>query len=433
MDFPPEMPVNPATPGPIGDIQVKNHPFPVLLYLEWGLSLLGILSILLMPSPLIRAAHSYTGLICGLTLVFCLMGLRLPVNNLRAILHTAIAFVLIIAITFLGMQNRLFPFLHLYPFLYIILVIRSCLMFPFRGRLIITLTSFLLFFGILFRRIRHSNWVEILSDRVPLSYRDRFQERLEQLNLGFALTAIMLLGLALLFIFLLVNAILSERQSRERVAIANQQLRQYALRIETLAMEQERARIARDIHDALGHSLTALNLQLEGTLKLWQSNPEQAHRFLHEAKSMGSTALQEVRQSVAAMRTDPLQGKGLEEAIALLIQDFQRRTSIQINYHIEVPSFLPQDVTLNLYRIVQESLTNMSKHANATQVNLQIETTAIALVLTVTDNGRGFDWTKNQTGFGLQGMRERVSALGGELTIASQPGQGCQIRAQLPR
>ena len=97
-------------------------------------------------------------------------------------------------------------------------------------------------------------------------------------------------------VLLLVNALITERQSREKLAIANDRLRHYAMRIENLAMVQERNRIAREIHDSLGHALTGLNLQLEGALKLWQSHPEQARQFLHEAKQSGSTALSEVRR-----------------------------------------------------------------------------------------------------------------------------------------
>jgi signal transduction histidine kinase len=413
------------------DIRVKTHPFPVLLYLEWGLLLLGILSVLVLPSPLVRVSQSFSRLPIIIVIIFGVLGLRLPVSNARAIAHTLLSFFLIVLITLLGMQNRLFPFLHLYPFLYIIIVIRSCLMFRLRGRAWVTLATFMLFIVILFRRVQHSNWVENLGLRIPISLRDRIQDRLQLLNLGVAFTAALLLGLALLFIFLLINTLIAERHSREQVAIANQQLREYALRVESLAMEQERSRIARDIHDSLGHSLTALNLQLEGALKLWQVHPEQAQTFLREAKEMGSMALQEVRQSVSAMRSDPLQGKGLKEAIASLIQDFQRNTGIQPNYHLDLPTTLPNDINLAVYRIIQEALTNTSKYANASQVMLQIKATDAGLRLMIADDGQGFEWAQNQTGFGLQGMRERVLALGGELVIDSAPGCGCQIRVAL--
>jgi signal transduction histidine kinase len=428
--------VNLASASSTPDIQIKNHPFPVLLYLEWGLLLLALVSGLVLPSPLIRVSHQFSFLTASLIIAFGLMGLRLPVGNIKAIIHTTIALSLILLITFLGMrdsttEHRLFPFLHLYPFLYIILVIRGCLMFRFRGRLFVAFISFSVFLTIVFQRVVNSNWVETIGLRIPVAWRDIIQSRLQLLNLGFAISSALLLGLVLLFVFLLVNALLAERQSREQVAIANQQLREYALRVESLAMEQERNRIARDIHDSLGHSLTALNLQLEAALKLWQANPERAQTFLQEAKQMGSTALQEVRESVSAMRSDPLQGKGLKEAIVTLIQDFHRNTGIQPTYHLHLPQTLANEVNLTVYRIIQEALTNTSKYANATQVLLQIQSTDTGLRLMIADDGQGFEWSQNQTGFGLQGMRERVLALGGELVIDSMPGCGCQIRVAL--
>jgi signal transduction histidine kinase len=413
-------------------IVVKNHPFPVLLYLEWGLLLLGSLGVLILPSPLVGASHRFPFLTLSIIIIFGLMGLKLPVRRTSSVPYTAIAFILILLATVLGMQNRLFPFLHLYPFLYIILVVRSCLMFHFWGRLIVTITAFIIFLITLLYRSQNTEWIQNLGVRIPAPLQDRIQDRLKLLNLGFAFTATLLLGLALLFVFLLVNALLSERQSREQVAIANQQLRQYALRVEALAMEQERSRIARDIHDSLGHSLSALNLQLEGALRLWQINPSQAQTFLREAKQMGSMALQEVRQAVSAMRADPLQGQGLEAAIALLVQDFQRSSGISLACHFYLPSPLSRELEITVYRIVQEALTNISKHAHATQVKIDIQMLNSELHLVIQDNGQGFEWQQNQTGFGLQGMRERVLALGGQLAIASAAGKGCQITVNFP-
>lgn len=419
-------------------IRVKNHPFPVLLYLEWGLLAIGLLSVLALSSPLLRVASPVLFFPIAVIVIFGLMGLGLPMEPIKARVHAAIALLLIMLVTFWGTRHT-FPVLHLYPFLYIIFVMRSCLMFRPQERITIAMAAFSVFLTAVFYRVQNSAWIENLGIRIPALLQERIQERLRLLNLGFALTAALLMGLALLFIFLLVNALLAERQSREQAAIANQQLRQYALRVEALAMAQERNRIARDIHDSLGHSLTALNLQLEGALKLWQTHPDRAQAFLQEAKQTGSMALQEVRQSVSEMRADPLQGKSLEDAIGLLVQNFQRSTGIAPAVRVDLP-----DASLNLnitvyrtayrtvYRIVQEALTNISRHAHATQVTLEIRPVLQGLALFIQDDGQGFEWQQNQTGFGLQGMRERVTALGGELAIASSRGQGCQIRVHLP-
>lgn len=207
------------------------------------------------------------------------------------------------------------------------------------------------------------------------------------------------------------------------------------MRIEDQATLQERNRIARDIHDSLGHSLTALNLQLETALKLFSANPEKAKMFLTEAKRLGSTALQDVRQSVSTMRSDPLQGRSLEDAIASLIEGFVRSTGISPTCSIFLEHSISTDIAIVVYRIVQEALTNISKYAAATEVQIQLQATAAELYVRIQDNGKGFNLDENSSGFGLQGMRERTLALGGQLAIDSAPGDGCRITAKfsLPR
>lgn len=390
-------------------IQIHNHPFKFLLYLEWVLLAIAILTELI-PTPFPRV-HRFPLLTILNIVGFGLMGLRLPTGRLSdKILYTAIEILLILST---GMTR--IRAIRLFPLLYLILVIRSCLIFQRTGRLAVTSLSFTLFLLTVMRRFQRISAPPLL------------QERLRFVPLSFAL----LFGLSLVFVLLLMNAVISERQSREKLAIANDQLRQYALRIENQATLQERTRIAREIHDSLGHSLTALNLQLEIALKLWQSNPAKAQTFLAQAKNLGSQALQEVRQSVSTMRSDPLQGRSLEIAIATLAQDFHR-TGILPNYQIQLTHSIPSDVSTAVYRILQEALTNISKYAQATQVKIQLHGNATNLLLMVEDNGKGFNLNQNTTGFGLQSMRDRTVALGGDFNINSTPGQGCTITANIP-
>lgn len=203
-------------------------------------------------------------------------------------------------------------------------------------------------------------------------------------------------------------------------------------RIEELATLEERNRIARDIHDSLGHLLVGLNIQMETALALWKEDPDKAYTFLVKAKQLGSNALQATRQSVSDLRFDPLQGQLLREAIISLIQDFHRTTSIQPNCQIHLHHSLVDPVRIVTYRLVQEGLTNICKHANATAVTLQIQSSETEVSLTLQDNGQGFQIDINRSGFGLQGMQERVTALGGNLEVISAPGKGCCIMASLP-
>lgn len=391
-------------------IQIHNHPFKFLLYLEWGLLAIAILTELI-PPPFPRVYRFPLPTIISI-IGFGLMGLRLPNGSLvDKIVYTAIEILLILSTGITRIRA-----IRLFPLLYLILVIRSCLIFKLPGRLVVTSLSFTLFLMTLMRRFSR------------LSAPPLVQERLRFIPLNYGL----LFGLSLVFVLLLMNAIISERQSREKLAIANDQLRQYALRIEDQATLQERTRIAREIHDSLGHSLTALNLQLETALKLWQSNPTKAQIFLAQAKNLGSQALQDVRQSVSTMRRNPLQGRSLEQAIASVAEDFHRSTGILPSQHVQLTDSIPTDVSTAIYRIVQEALTNISKYASATQVKIQLIAKTTNLELTVQDNGRGFNLDQNTTGFGLQTMRDRTIALGGDFNINSTPGQGCTITANIP-
>ncbi len=215
-------------------------------------------------------------------------------------------------------------------------------------------------------------------------------------------------------------------------------------RIEALAAIAERHRIARDIHDSLGHALVALNIQMEAALDLWQESPEQAYSLLQEAKQLGSQALQSVRESVAEIRTDPVAGRSLTAMLTQLTQEFQRTTGATLDCQIQVPPTLTAPVNSAIYRIVQEGLTNICKHAQATAVMLHLQSTTTSLQLILQDNGQGLPVDVHQRdfgqvagpfsgrGFGLQGMQERVANVGGQLQITSQPGAGCRITATFP-
>jgi signal transduction histidine kinase len=392
-------------------IQFHNHPFRFLLYLEWILLAFTAFTAAL-PSHPYRVQSGFTELtICSLVL-FGLMGLRLPTrNHISKVIYTALQiFIIVLVGLFGGKGDRVFPYIDL------ILVTRSCLIFQLPGRLVVTGLSFILFLLTLRRRF----------ERMPLS--PLAQERFWFFNLNFAIVFI----LALLFVLLLMNAVLSERESRDKLARANEKLRQYALQIENQATLEERNRIAREIHDSLGHSLTALNLQLETALKLWNSNPTKAQTFLGRAKELGSKALQDVRQSVSAMRSHPLQEQSLEQAIAGLAENVQRSTGVTPICQIDLSYPIPVEVSTAVYRIVQESFTNICKYAQATEVKLEITTTKTHLHLTVEDNGVGFDFTQNTTGFGLQSMRDRTLALNGHFHMNSAPGSGCTMTAYIP-
>lgn len=388
------------------------HPIRFLLYLEWILLFIIALSEV-SPFPLFRLPRfPLLNFVC-LTL-FGVMGVFLPKGKLlNKVTYTSVEIGLILLASVVGG-------LRLFALLYIILVIRNCLIFERQSRLIVTGLTFTLFLITQIYRLENLTIPEVwtVSERP-----------------GLLLLIAVLFVLVLIFLQLLVDAVLSERQSREKLTIANDQLesanaqlRQYALRIEDIATLQERNRIAREIHDSLGHSLTVLNLHLEAALKLWNSDLDEATEFLTEAKQLGSSALDDVRQSVFALRSDPLEGQTLEEAIASLTDNFRRSTGVYPKSNIDISSQIPTEFKTAIYRIVQEALTNICKYAAATDVEIEIQTKT-DLQLMVADNGRGFNLNQNSTGFGLQGMRERTKALGGNFKVVTSPGSGCKIIA----
>lgn len=391
-------------------IKIQTHPIRFLLYLEWILLLL-VTAAEVAPDPISKMPRlSPINLFCIVS--FFGLGLRLPqVGKWDKLVYT---FVEIGIILWAGIAGGI----RLFPVLYLILTIRSCLIFAKWGRLAIMMLAFLLFLLTLIYRL----------ETFTFPFRPAVPERLEFILVSFGI----FFGLVLVFLFLLVNTILSERKSREELALKNEQLRQYALKIEDLATLQERNRIARDIHDSLGHSLTALNLQIETALKLWRSHPTKAEYFLGEAKKLGSTALKEVRESVSKLRSDPLEGRGLQEAIAHLAQSFHSTTGVLPNSSIYLINSIPVELKVSIYRILQEALTNICKHAEATYVEISIMTTATDIYLIIDDNGKGFNLKQNTTGFGLQGMRARARSLGGQLEIQTSPCNGCRITASFP-
>ena len=417
-------------------IQLQNHPFRFLLYLEWGLLAVAFISVLDGP-PSIGGRHhgpppgwEHSPLVAIVPLIlFGLMGLYLPLGKLPRLGHTLGQIVLILLT--LVTSATVFNDGRIVPVVYLILVIRGCLMFGLVGRIVLTGLSFVLFLVGFQLRLQSLSG---LSRRLP----PPAQRRLQGLIMSFQLNFIVLFGLSLLLVVLLINALLTERQSQQRLQQANQNLRQSAQEIEKLAMDQERSRIARDIHDSLGHSLTALNIQLESAVKLWDKDPTRARRFVGESKRLGSQSLQAVRQSVAALRQDPLAGETLEEAIAYLLKDLQNSsplpTNISITQDIQLARPLSASLNIILYRIVQEGLTNIVKHAHANRIHVQLACSEAIVTLILEDNGIGFDPAQARTGFGLQSMRDRAQSTGGTFTITSPTAYsaGSRIQASLP-
>jgi signal transduction histidine kinase len=391
---------------------LPTDPFQRLVQLERFL-LISVAAVeLFLPSPFFKLNRiPWVGF--ASVIGFGLMGLKLPQHQSHKIWYTLLELGLLVLGTFVGG-------IRLFSLLYIILVIRTCLIFAPIGQAVVALAAFLFNLSTLVFYLRYA--------KLPIELPEQVVSR----GIILFLCLIFLFGLSLIFILLLMNAILSERKSLEQLAIANEQLRRYALRIEDQATLQERNRIAREIHDSLGHSLTGLNIQIETALKLLTIDPQQSKNFLVSAKKLGTSALAEIRSSVSLLRSMPLQEGELKPFLDELIQTFHRTTGISPSCHLDISPSLSGDQRTAIYRIIQESLTNICKYSNAKAVHIELCCTASTCKLSVQDDGIGFDMSQNTTGFGIQGMRERTLALGGSFQAMSQPGAGCCITVSFP-
>lgn len=241
----------------------------------------------------------------------------------------------------------------------------------------------------------------------------------------------------ILFLAMFVNLRLKEKQARERaerlmleLEQANVQLAAYATQAEELAMTEERNRLAREIHDNLGHYLTIVNVQIEAAKLLMVSEPVRALDALEKAQELAKKGLTQVRESVAALRETPVSNRPLEDAIASLVKETQS-SGIVTKFKVDGdPQTLDNKVALALYRTAQEGLTNVCKHARASRVDVLLDFQPNQVRLEVRDNGVG---AANTTGgFGLLGIRERIQLLGGRVEVSTGEGKGFCLLVNVP-
>ncbi|UUU23642.1 sensor histidine kinase [Streptomyces sp. DSM 40750] len=223
--------------------------------------------------------------------------------------------------------------------------------------------------------------------------------------------------------------------SMAAVAVGEQrarlELEAYAARVAELSAATERNRLARDIHDSLGHHLTAMSVQLEMASDFRSRDSDAAQRALNEARRSVRLALGDVRQSVRALR-DEAARPTLSAALAALARDGAARPRVTVEVSGDEDGYGTAELTA-LYRAAQEAVTNARRHARASQVTVVVQLGGDSARLEVTDDGRGFAPDAATAGFGLLGMRERVHLVAGSVDIASGPGAGTRMTVTVPR
>jgi two-component system sensor histidine kinase UhpB len=199
------------------------------------------------------------------------------------------------------------------------------------------------------------------------------------------------------------------------------------------AEEQERRRIGRELHDEAGQSLLLLRLQLE---LLEREAPSGLRGRIEEARGSLETTIGELRRIVAALSPAVLERLGLNAAIRHLAARFRNTSAADVRLRI-APGLdrLPTEIQEVIYRVAQEGMQNIAKHARATRINLSLQPADMCIRLRLADNGAGFDTEsadRQATSFGLAGMRQRAELLGGTFTLRSKPGEGTVVLLQVP-
>lgn len=229
-----------------------------------------------------------------------------------------------------------------------------------------------------------------------------------------------------------------ERNSRGRAFAlsaeldeANERLRATRRQVEELAATQERNRIAREIHDTLGHSLTIVNMQIETARALISTDKAKAEIFLEKAQEVTKKGLTEIRSSVASLRSSPLDGRSLSTALEELLFSI-RSEQVEPRFEVIGPvRELSQAVEAAIFRLAQEALTNVRKHALASRVEWVLSfSNPNKVSMELSDNGKGCSDLTG--GFGIIGIRERIQLLDGEVSFSTSPGNGLQLKIAIP-
>ena len=242
-----------------------------------------------------------------------------------------------------------------------------------------------------------------------------------------------------IFISMYVTLYVRQAEAREKaealaaeLEAANQQLTEYAARVEDLTITTERQRMARELHDTLSQGLAGLILQLEATdAHLNNNHIAKAQSIIGNAMEQARATLADARRAIDDLRQSSLDD--LDSALRLEISRFTNATGIPILFHADQIPPLPAPVTETLVRAVAEALTNVANHAQAQNVAVDVRMKDKSLSVTIQDDGRGFDASAIPSGhYGILGIKERVRLVNGSFEIQSNNGKGTTIRIDIP-
>jgi signal transduction histidine kinase len=246
-----------------------------------------------------------------------------------------------------------------------------------------------------------------------------------------------MMRVALLYLVPFLVSVLAQRERKQHAELeaAHQRLRRHAATVEQLAVSRERNRLARELHDTLAHSLAALSVQLEALRTLLTHDPAAAQDALNGVTTLARNGLEESRQAIQALRTDPLKTLGLVGALRSTLRAFQARTGVQADLSVAGKELdLTDEEAQALFRIADEALINVERHAAAQQVTVRLAFGSDRIDLVIRDDGVGFDPAAvDPDRYGLTGIQERAAMIGATLKVRSRPGGGTRIWCSLER
>jgi len=215
--------------------------------------------------------------------------------------------------------------------------------------------------------------------------------------------------------------------------VAHRQLQGYAAQVEELAAERERSRLARELHDSVTQTVFSMNLTVQSARLLLEREPDRAAGQLERLEELAASAMGEIQALVSQLRPTSVAEEGLPTALRRLAAERQARDGLDVTMEVSGERVLPDPVAAGLYRIAQEALTNVARHAGMQQATVRLNLVGEASLLEIEDGGLGFDpqVALGQRGhLGLAGMAERAREIGWSLSIESRPGCGTRMRVE---
>lgn len=242
-------------------------------------------------------------------------------------------------------------------------------------------------------------------------------------------------GIVRLIFYLVVGFIISrittqQRQQRQELAIKNAELTQLTTSMEELTITRERNRLARELHDTLSHTLSAVNIQLKALETLMETDPPAAKSRVTQMQNLTRDGLNEARRALNELRAKPIEEFGLATALRRLAQHAAERGGFQIQIAMPLKfEGIPSQTEQQIYRIAEEAFNNIVRHAQAHRVELALNRRGNRLDLEIRDDGSGFDPENRPDGrYGMTGMQERARLIGGTLAFNSRPDEGTTVQ-----